>query len=220
MDEGYPDVPPEAIPEGWECRGRSEDALFDAGPASVIGRTLLYADVTIGTALDAAGRGNLLAASGGGEEGNGRLVGIDTIAPFGFATALSVRPPLAAGLGPAAVFPVVRTEAIRAFGDDLRSRGFEGVERDSHDRIRTDAGDRTRLTKYTGTYQFGADAPVETLRVEGWLGVWTREDAFRLAGGAYPTAGLDELLGEHGTDLSTDPSRFREALVGLIRAVR
>jgi len=222
MVEGYPEIPEAAIPEGWERRGRSEDSLFDAGAASVIGRTALYADAAVEAALEAAGTGDLLAppdGDGAGESGGG-LVGIDTVAPFGFATALSFRPPLAPGVGPAALLPMVLSEARRSFGADLRSRGFESVERDRHGRIRTETGDRARLTRYDAAYPLGADGPGDTLRIEGWLAVWTTENAFRVAGGAYPTAGIDDLLADREAAPAIDPAGFREDLIGLIRAVR
>lgn len=222
MGEEYPEVPEAAIPEGWERRGRSEDALFDAGAASVIGRTVLYVDAAIEAALEAAGAGDLLSppdGDGAGESG-GRLVGIDTVAPFGFATALSFRPPLAPGVGPAALFPIVLSEARRAFGADLRNRGFASVERESHGRIRTETGDRARLTRYDATYPLGRDAPADALQVEGWLAVWTTENAFRVAGGAYPTAGIDGFLADREDAPAIDPAGFREDLIGLIRSVK
>lgn len=223
MDEGYPEVPESATPEGWAVRGRSEDRLFDAGAASVIGRTVLYADAEIEAALDAAGVGKLLdppSENDTGRDREDRLVGIDTVAPFAFATALSFRPTLATGIGPATVFPMILTEARRSFAKDFRARGFESVDRDRHQRIRMETGDRARLTKYTAAYSLGSDAPAETLRVEGWLAVWTRKDAFRVAGGAYPTRGLTRLLADRESPPKTDPSTFRSDLLDLIRAVR
>ena len=220
MDQGYPEIPTAAIPEGWERRGRSEDSLFDAGAASVTGRTVLYADAETEAAIDRAGMGGLLTASDDDDAEADRLVGIDTVAPFAFATALSFRPPLAPGIGSAALFPMILRETRRSFETDLRSRGFEAVERDPHGRIRTETGPRARLTKYAATYPLGADAPIELLRVEGWLAVWTHEGSFRVAGGAYPTMGLADLRPDHEDAPRTDPTQLREALLGLIRAVR
>ena len=218
MGEGYPKIPETAIPEDWEPRGRSEDPLFDAGAVSVTGRTILYADARVEAALAATGAGGLPEPGDADGEGD-RLVGIDTVAPFAFATALSFRPPLTPGIGAAALLPTILMEARRSFGADLRSRGFEGIERDRRGRIRTDTGDRARLTNYTATYPVGTDGPVDALRVEGWLAVWTREGAFRVAGGAYPTAGLADLLASQ-EGIPTDPSVFRNALIDLVRAVR
>jgi hypothetical protein len=219
MEEGYPDVPAAAIPEGWEPRGRSEDRLFDAGAASVVGRTVLYADAEVEAALDAAGVGKLLDPPST-DAGRDRLVGVDTVAPFAFATALSFTPPLAPGIGPATLFPMILKEARRSFARDLGARGFESVERDRRQRIRTEMGDRARLTRYTATHALAPDAPAKDLRVEGWLAVWTREGAFRVAGGAYPTAGLTKLFANREASPETDPSTFRSDLLDLIRAGR
>jgi hypothetical protein len=220
MEERYPDVPAAAIPEGWERRGRSEDRLFDAGSASVVGRTVLYADAEVEAALDATGVGDLLDPPSETDARQDRLVGVDTVAPFAFATALSFSPPLAPGIGPATLLPMILTEARRSFAGDFRARGFESVERDRRQRIRTETGDRARLTKYTAIHPLAPDAPAEHLRVEGWLAVWTRTDAFRVAGGAYPTAGLAELLADREASPETDPSTFRSDLLDLVRAVR
>jgi hypothetical protein len=220
MDEGYPDVPAAVIPEGWQLRGYSEDRLFDAGTVSVVGRTVLYADAGVEAALDAAGLGGLLEPPSENGAGQDRLVAVDTVAPFAFATALSFRPPLAPGIGPATLFPMILTEAGRSFAGDFRARGFESVERDRRQRIRTETGDRARLTRYTATHTLAPDAPTENLHIEGWLAVWSREDAFRVAGGAYPTAGLAELLADREASPETDPSTFRSDLLDLVRAVR
>jgi hypothetical protein len=191
--------------------------------ASVIGRTVLYADAEVETALDAAGAEELLDSTSENDtkrDRDDRLVEVDTVAPFAFATALSFSPPLAPGIGPATLFPMILKEARRSFARDFRVRGFESVERDRRQRIRTETGDRARLTRYTATHPLAPDAPAETLRVEGWLAVWTRENAFRVAGGAYPTAGLAELVADRETPAETDPSTFRSDLLDLVRAVR
>jgi hypothetical protein len=222
MGEGYPAVPEAAIPEGWEPRGRSEDELFDAGGVTVRGNTVLYADARVEKALAAIGVGGSDAPADDAPETDrdDRLVGVDTVAPFGFATALSFRPPLAPGIGPATLLPMVLSEAARSFAADFRNRGFEDVTYDPHGRIRTNTGGRARMRQYAATCPLGADAPVDALGVEGWLAVWTRGTAFRVAGGGYPTAGLADLLADLPDPPPTDPPRFRDALIGLIRAVR
>lgn len=219
MGEDYPDIPDAAVPSGWEFRGRSEDRLFDAGVASVIGRTVLYADAKIETALDATGAGNLLDPPENDDATQDRLVGIDTVAPFAFATALSFRPPLTPGIGPAAVFPMILKEAGRSFAKDFRARGFDSVDRDRRQRIRMETGDRARLINYTAAYPL-RDAPAETIHIEGWLAVWIHEGTFRVAGGAYPTTGLTDLLAGQKSSPETDPSTFRSDLLDLIRGVR
>jgi hypothetical protein len=221
MDEGYPEIPESAVPETWALRGRSEDRLFDAGAASVIGRTVLYADADVEAALDAveASFGARPEGDAGQTRGD-RLVGIDTVAPFGFATALSFRPSLAPGIGPATLLPMILNEARGSFADDFRSRGFEEVDRDRGQRIRTETDDRARLTKYTAAYPLSDGGVVRTMDIEGWLAVWTRGNSFRVAGGAYPTTGLANLLADRANPPAVDPSGFRDQLIGLIRAVR
>ena len=219
MGEDYPEVPEDAIPDGWEQRGRSKDRLFDAGTVSVIGRTVLYAHAGVEAALATAGAKRVLGPPPQ-RDGNGdRLVGIDTVAPFAFVTGLSFRPPLMPGIGPASLLPMILTEARRSFASDFRNRGFEAVDRESRGRIRTTAGKRARLTRYAATYPIESDASTEAVEVEGWLAVRIDEGAFRITGGAYPTSGLAELLAEQEDPPATDPSAFRDTLIDLIRSV-
>lgn len=203
MTAGYPEIPEDSVPSGWEHRDRSEDRLFQTLVASVTGKTILYVETEIERALDESGILERLPS----ESGSDRLLETETIGPFCFATALSFRPPLAPGVGPATLRPMVESEARRAFAADLRSRGFDEVDEGSRQRVRTQTGDRARLWKYAGTH--GTDDGV--LSVEGWLGVWVHEGSFRIAGGAYPTSGIDAEI---------DPRRVREELIGLVRAVR
>ncbi|MDS0281123.1 hypothetical protein [Haloarcula onubensis] len=222
MGDGYPTVPEEALAEGgWDERVRAESTVFRTPTSRIVGRTVLYDDQVLRAALEAAGFGDLLA--GRAESGGRRLV--DTGEDGGywrffFATALTFRPPLAPGIGPASMLPTVVTEARRTFADDLESRGFREVERDRSQRVRTESGDRVRLAKVTASYPLETDAG-DRLDIEGWLGVW-HGDGFRIAGGAYPVRGLDDLLAERpdGERPSTDPNEFRSELLDLIRAVR
>jgi len=221
MGDGYPTVPDELLAEGgWDERVRAESTVFQTPTSRIVGRTALYDDRALRDALDAAGFGDLLA--GRAQSGGRRLV--ETGAEGGywrffFATALSFSPPLAPGIGPASMQPTVVTEARRSFTDDLEARGFRNVERGRSQRVRTDSGDRARLAKVTASYPLDTDA-TDRLEVEGWIGVW-HGSGFRIAGGAYPVAGLDGLLSELPDDErpATDPNGFRSELLDLIRAV-
>ena len=220
MTDEYPTVPTDDL-AGWDERVRSESEVFRTPTAAIIGRTLLYDDAELREALASAGVDHLL--DGGGESGD-RM--IDTgedggFWRFFFATALSFRPPLAPGIGPASMRPTVVSEARRAFTDDLEARGFENVERGRSQRVRTDTRDRASLVKVTATYPFPEDAPVETLDVEGWLAVWDVSGQFRIAGGAYPVRGLGGLLADlpAAERPDTDADGFRNELLDLIRAV-
>ena len=220
MNDGYPELPTEALEDGgWERRVRSTAKVFETPTVEIVGHTLLYDDAALREAMDAAGYGDLL--TGGGDSGD-RM--IDTGEDGGhwrffFATALSFRPPLAPGVGPASMRPQVVSQARRAFAEDLRARGFEGVERGRSQRVRTESRDRASLQKVTASYPLGPDAPADSLDVEGWIGVWTVGGAFRIAGGAYPVRGVEALLGDSISDLSTDPTAYRNELLDLIRAV-
>jgi hypothetical protein len=68
------------------------------------------------------------------------------------------------------------------------------------------------LTDFRGRY------PLEegSVDVRGYLAVW-EDDGFRLAGGAYPEAGLESLLA--GGDVTPDGNRYRDELLTLVRAV-
>ena len=221
MGDGYPTVPDERLAAGgWEERVRAESTVFQTPASRIVGRTVLYDDRALRNALDSAGFGDLL--SGRAEPGGRRLVETGDDGGhwrFFFATALSFRPPLAPGIGPASMLPTVVTEARRSFTDDLEARGFRDVERGRSQRVRTDSGERARLAKVTATYPLEADA-ADRLDVEGWIGVW-HGSGFRIAGGAYPVDGLDALLAAIPDDErpATDPNGFRSELLNLIRAV-
>jgi hypothetical protein len=117
------------------------------------------------------------------------------------------------------MYPTVATEAADAFVERLADRGFEDVRRARSERVRVDTGERARLRKYTARFDPGGDRP--ELDVEGWTALWVRNGEFLLAGGAYPTRGLAELLDgvpeERRPDVS--PSSFRNELLALIRSV-
>lgn len=220
MPGDFPAIAGDRLEEGdWEERARTESTVFRTPTASVVGHTVLYDDATLRTALE--GVDNLLQPDS--DSSGSRMIDTGDSGGFWrffFATALSFRPPLAPGIGPASMRPVVVSEARRSFEDDMRARGFEDVDRGRSQRVRTRAGDRASLNKLTARYPF-EDAPTDALDVEGWLGVWSTGGTFRIAGGCYPTSGLDALLGAvEGERPEIDPSGYRDELLGLIRAVQ
>jgi hypothetical protein len=219
-----PSVPDERLAEGgWTLSEESSETRFELPTMRVVGHTRLYEDAELREAVE-------------------RVTGIDRRWRFFFATRLEFDPPLAPGIGPAMLYGSVSTEAKREFATDLQRRGFENVSRGRGGRVRTDAGDRASLTKYDTRYRLDAtdrdDAtdgdPGETgvgaanrsqgdrrtLPVTGWLAVWTYDDEFRLAGGAYPDRPLVEVLDIADERLDRDPTAYREELIALIRAVR
>jgi len=223
---GYPTVPDDQLSaDGWELLTRTREQVFRTAAAAVIGRTLIYDDTRLQSALSAAGADELLARirEQAGDRGE-RIVENDgdNSWRFFFATRLSFTPPLAPGIGPASMLSTVVDEARQSFANDLGARGFVDITRGRGQRMPTDGGDRARLTKFTATLPLDeVDDAAAPLDVEGWLAVWSRRGTFRIAGGAYPVRGLDPLLADLAPEERppTDPAAFREELLDLIRAV-
>jgi len=91
------------------------------------------------------------------------------------------------------------------------------------ERVRTASGERARLRKFTAQLSLRDDGTVPaSVDLEGWLAVWVRRGSFRVAGGAFPTAGLTELVAvlSAAERSQTDPNAFRNELLEAIRAVR
>jgi len=128
MGDGYPTVPENRLAQGgWAERVRTESTVFQTPTSRIVGRTVLYDDQALRDTLDSAGFDDLLA--GRAESSGRRLVETGESGGywrFFFATALSFRPPLAPGIGPASMLPTVVTEARRSFTDDLEARGVSG----------------------------------------------------------------------------------------------
>ncbi|MCL7418627.1 MAG: hypothetical protein M8354_12425 [Halalkalicoccus sp.] len=189
-DEPFPTVDSARLDmAGWVLNERTSETVFSLSGLDVEGHTVLYEQPTI--------RNQIREES---EDG-----ALDQPWCFFFATRLAFEPPLV-GIGPMAVFPMVLSNARREFVADLEDRGFEAVNRGRTQRVRTDSGDRVRLTKYAARFQTtDLDAGIEA-----WFGVWIHEGEFRIAGGAYPTGGLP---------VDLDPSAYREDLLDLLRSV-
>lgn len=173
---------------GWILKERTSETLFSLSAVRVEGHTLLYEQPEI-------------------RERVGESAEADLPWRFFFATRLTFDPPLAAGIGPRSVFPIVHSKARREFVADLEERGFEDVERERTRKIRPKSGDRGRLTEYTGRFVAGD----VRAGIEAWFGVWIHEGEFILVGGSYPVSGLST------ADL--DPSTYREELLALLRNV-
>lgn len=198
-----PSVPDERLAEGgWKLTEETSETLFRLATVRVEGHTLVYEDADRCAAIEAASDGEL--------EGPWR---------FFFATRLAFRPPLAPGVGPAMIRPTVTTEARRTFVADLEDRGFHSIDRRRTERMRTDGGDRARLTNYTARYVVESSVYDSELAIEAWLAVWIRDGAFRIAGGAYPTRGFDDLLAALDIEQEVDPTADREELLELVQAV-
>lgn len=180
MTDPYPTVDPDGA---WRETDRSRSVLADPGPTRVRGHTLVF-EPADDAALAGPGR-------------------------FAFASALSFDVPLPPGLAPT-VRPMVVSAAEGAFADRLRERGLANVDRHRRERLRTDAGHRARLRRFTAECDREGDSP--PVPVEGWLAAWAVDGQFRVAGGAYPT-------GDPLGDGSVSPGRYREELLGFVRGV-
>ncbi len=216
MSGEYPSVPEDRLAAGgWTLRSRSDGVVFRMPGMTVTGYTLLYGDEQLRKALAESNVESKSNRSTG--DSDGFLGGTnDEIGRFFFATALSFQPPLP-GIGPAIVRPTVMKQARQSLASDFQRRGFEQLEWDDSQRLRTGSGDRGRLWKFTARLPASADEQRhDALEIEGWQAVWTTEGSFRIAGGAYPV--VDP--GDVAEELSTDPRRFRDELLELIRSVR
>lgn len=191
-DDPFPDVPADRLSiGGWTRVARTSETLLSIPALRVEGYTLLYEQPDLREAVRTV------------------FERVDLPWRFFFATRLSFTP-APTRFGRSSLFPVVLTAARREFASDLRERGFEAVERGRTRRLHTDDGGRARLTGYDARFE----ADTIDADVAAWLAVWDREGRFRLAGGVYPTGGLDS------AGVALDPERYREELFALIRGVR
>jgi hypothetical protein len=199
-DAQFPAVPESALREGgWELTDERVETVFELPTASVAGATKLYDDTRTREAVRSA-------------------AGIDQQWRFFFATALTFRPALAPGIGPAMILPTVRSEAGSTFATELRDRGFEDVERGRRERVRTDSGEKAHLRTYSASLPL---ATIEaTLSITGWVGVWY-DGGFRIAAGAYPDRSVGEILDIETPESPLDRGAgdYRDELLALIRAV-
>jgi hypothetical protein len=202
MSSSYPALAPDG--DGWRLTDESTEVVFDLATVRVLGATRLYEDADLRAAVCEATDGAL-----------------DQPWRFCFATQLSFRPPLTPGVGPASLYPTVVSSARRQFADDLRERGFRNVERHRSERMRTETGARARLTRYEAAFPLPnaldgvSDRPDDgAVAVEGWLSVWLADGQFRLAGGAYPTGGLDAVA----PGVVDDPGTYRNELLSVLRS--
>ncbi|WP_256299121.1 hypothetical protein [Haloarchaeobius salinus] len=198
----YPALAPDG--DGWRLTDESTEVVFDLASVRVLGATRLYEDADLRAAVREATDGAL-----------------DQPWRFCFATQLSFQPPLTPGVGPAALYPTVASSARRQFAADLREHGFRTVERHRSERMRTENGSRARLTRYEATFPLAdalddeADLPADAeVAVEGWLSVWLDDGQFRLAGGTYPTDGLDAVA----PGVAEDPGTYRNELLSVLRS--
>lgn len=185
---GAPSIPDEVRASGgWKRTEETTETVFSLPSVEVAGHTVVYEDADLRERIVAAG-------------------GPDRIWRFVFVTRLEFSPSLPFGT-PTLVKPRIVTESKREFAEELRERGFEAVEIGDTESVRTDNRKRARLTRYRA--RLSVDG--ETLPVEGRLAAWYDEE-FYVAGGAYPTGGLDRWV-------DTETERYEKELLDIIRAV-
>jgi len=198
-----PPVPGDAL-AGWDRTEASVERLYGVEGADVRGHTHVYEDRDL--------RAAVREVTGGALDQSWR---------FFFATRLAFRPPLAPGVQPTMLLPIVRSEAVTSFVEDLRGRGVVDVERGRRERTRTESGERVRLRQVTGEVPIDAAADADgsdAVPVEGWVGVWHDGDIL-VAGGAYPRTSLARALGVTDDRLDAEPSAYREELLALLAGV-
>jgi hypothetical protein len=198
-------VSPPSVPEArladWRLTEDATETPFSAAGVTVTARILVYADDRLRERLR-------------------ERTGVDRLWRFFLASRLVLSPssPVTGALR-----SLVVSRANRGFADRLRDRGFTAVDLAERRSLRIGDAD-ARLLRYD------ACCPVDglTLSVDGWLAVWAPDRAFRLAGGAYPTAVVDDATAAPGNASdaadtladSLDPSAFRADLFDLIRGTR
>jgi hypothetical protein len=198
------DVPAPHVPvdEDWRRVEASLDTPFDAGVVTVRAHTVVYEDALVRARVR-------------------ERTGADALWRFVFASRLALRPRTPTS---AALTRLVRNRSEAGFVDQLRDRGFEGVDRDGTRRFRVGEVD-TKLTRYDARLSL---AGIE-LAVEGWVTVWPAsangEPGYLLAGGAYPTTVTEAGDADEGRGPAAAlreelvPGKFREDLFALIRAI-
>lgn len=151
MSGRYPSVPDDRLADGgWTLQNRSERAIFRLPGVTVTSHTLLYGDDRLRAAMASAGVEDRDRPLESETDPDDLLGGSDGAAgKFFFASALSFRPPLPPGIGPAVLLSTVSKRTREALESDLRTRGFERMEWDEDQRFRTDSGDQGRLRKFT-----------------------------------------------------------------------
>jgi hypothetical protein len=192
-----PSVPDERLTD-WRHVGDTTETPFAAGGVTVTARIRLYEDDRLREAVR-------------------KRTGRDRGWRFFLASRLELDPtPPVTG----ALRGLVASRASRGFADRLVDRGFTNVDRAERRSLRVGDTD-ARLFRYD------ARCPVDgvTLAVDGWLAVWAPDRAFRLGGGAYPTAVVDadasvaeDVVG--AVENRLDPDAFRAELFELIRGTR
>ena len=230
-----PTVTSDRIDDGWRLLDESEGTVFEQayGPVTVraLEHTRLYEYVDVAEAL-----AETLDASG-------------SPVVF-FATRIDVRPAidsLPGGVGRDRLMTEVESAATDAFRAQLRESGIENVEIVDEGTTTVETGHTATAWVLEGEYAFDGELPLpdgstttveETVRVRARLGVWHDGTDVLVAGGAYPTEPLTDVIddalpnaidgetvletvGDEETTeaLATEPATFDEEISALLVSV-
>jgi hypothetical protein len=187
---------PEAKLGDWRQIEDTTESVFDSFLVSVTARTLVYEDERLRASI-------------------ADTTGFEFAPRFFFASriALDPTPPRSRMLD-----RMVSMRARDGFADRLRDRGFVNVEDGRHRSYPVDGRDGD-------LYRFRAECrpggvPISAV---GWTAVWSDDDGYLFAGGAYPTEIDDDRAGlsedeRRALEGRIDPNAFRDELLELIRA--
>jgi len=213
-----PALPAPFLERGWRESFRESNHELDLPFFSIRSHNVIY------ESPDAGELGDILAVDA--------EAGLRSI----FATDLEFRPSLAdLGVDPASVFGPARRHARKEFADSVREDGLVGVEHTDSRWIERDDGTRARAFGYdVGTplrrdVVFG-DRSDEVprpfvLRGRLWAAIWPTTDAYAMAGGIYPTEGIEEAAGRPGVPVvsdvavAVDAERHRKELARVMQSI-
>ena len=230
-----PTVTSDRIDDGWRLLDESESTVFEQayGPVTVraLERTLIYEYVSVAEALD-----ETFGASG---------------SPVAFfATRIDLRPALdglPAGIGRDRLMTEVETAAVDAFRAQLRNAGIENLEEVDEGITTVTGGHTATAWRFEGEFALDGEVPLpdgsttavdETVGVTARLAVWHDGTDVLVAGGAFPSEAVTEVIGdalsvavdgetvvesiadaETAEALATDPAAFDEEISALIVSV-
>ncbi len=187
------DVDPPALSDdaladsGWTLSREETETVFEGLGVSVTAHTAVYEDADLRERIVEAG-------------------GEDRVWRFFFASRLDITPSPA--LMASTARPYVVRESKKTFAEELRERGFEDIADGDTETVEL-GGRRGRMTPHRARLST-AEGEVAVL---GAVVVW-HDGGFHIAGGAYPTDGLERVAGH-----DVDPDAYEAELLELIRTV-
>ena len=225
-----PEVPTDSLESGgWVQRDESQETVFEEsyGPLTLEAKshTLVY--------------GNQALRSEIREKTLGRVDG--QMAMFA-ATRIQFSPNLADLPGDIATETIIdQTEsaARSQFVSQMEDAGLADVRQTDTGTLAVDTGEDARLTTYEATFaveevsfpvtdEQSVALPESSITVAGDLAVWKHGESVLVAGGAYPAENVDQTVTEDlseaisvtvDIDLGLEPSRYRENVRSLMKAV-